>query len=183
MVECTCLLHIVLLWRFNFITSICSGLVVQVVSALLRGNWQDFNWHNASRGHSAIAELLVALNSDIWWHQIYSFSWESIDHRACIFFYFFVHFAFTKVDMCTKKFVFVILLVRQPPPGLPELFLYIRSWACPTEQHGGRCSDLCLLGGLSVTAGVAWKMYAYTPRCQTPTFPLIYTALHMAFVL
>jgi len=29
--------------RSNFITSICSGLVVQVVSALLRGNWQDFN--------------------------------------------------------------------------------------------------------------------------------------------
>jgi len=27
-----------------------SGLVVQVVSALLRGNWQDFNWHDASRG-------------------------------------------------------------------------------------------------------------------------------------
>ena len=43
----------------NFITSICSGLVVQVVSALLRGNWQDFNWHDASRSHSAIAALLV----------------------------------------------------------------------------------------------------------------------------
>jgi len=36
MVECTCLLHIA-------ITSICSGLVVQVVFALLRGNWPDFN--------------------------------------------------------------------------------------------------------------------------------------------
>jgi len=36
-----------------------SGLVVQVVSALLRGSWQDFNWHDASRGPSAIAELLV----------------------------------------------------------------------------------------------------------------------------
>jgi len=36
-----------------------SGLVVQVVSALLRGNWQDFNWHDASHGPSAIAELLV----------------------------------------------------------------------------------------------------------------------------
>ena len=34
-------------------------LVVQVVSALLRGSWQDFNWHDASRGPSAIAELLV----------------------------------------------------------------------------------------------------------------------------
>jgi len=40
-------------------TSICSGLVVQVVSALLRGSWQDFNWHDASRGPSAIAKLLV----------------------------------------------------------------------------------------------------------------------------
>jgi len=30
-----------------------------VVSALLRGSWQDFNWHNASRGQSTIAELLV----------------------------------------------------------------------------------------------------------------------------
>jgi len=29
--------------------------IVQVVSALLRGNWQDFNWHHdASRGPSAI---------------------------------------------------------------------------------------------------------------------------------
>ena len=43
----------------NFITSICSGLVVQVFSALLHGNWQDFNWHDALRGPSAIAELLV----------------------------------------------------------------------------------------------------------------------------
>jgi len=43
MVECTCLLHIAPLYPSNFMTSICSGLVVQVVSALLRGNWQDFN--------------------------------------------------------------------------------------------------------------------------------------------
>ena len=27
-----------------------------------RGNWQDFNWHNASCGPSAIAELLVSIN-------------------------------------------------------------------------------------------------------------------------
>ena len=39
--------------------SIWSGLVIQVVSALLRNNWQDFYWHAASRGPSAIAELLV----------------------------------------------------------------------------------------------------------------------------
>jgi len=57
-VECTCLLHIGPPWPSNFITSICSGLVVRVVSALLHGNWQDFNWHDASRGPSAIAELL-----------------------------------------------------------------------------------------------------------------------------
>jgi len=44
---------------FNFITSVCSGLVVQVVCALLRGNWQDLNWHDASRRPSAIVELLV----------------------------------------------------------------------------------------------------------------------------
>ena len=46
-------------------TSICSGLVVQVVSALLRGNWQDFNWHDASHGWSAIAELLVSCQRKI----------------------------------------------------------------------------------------------------------------------
>jgi len=28
-------------------------------TALLHGNWQDFNWHDASRGPSAIAEFLV----------------------------------------------------------------------------------------------------------------------------
>jgi len=42
MVECTCLLHIVPLSSANFRTSIRSWLVVQVVSAVLRGNWQDF---------------------------------------------------------------------------------------------------------------------------------------------
>ena len=38
-------------------TVLGSGLVVvlQVVSALLRGNWQDSNWHNASRGPSAVS--------------------------------------------------------------------------------------------------------------------------------
>ena len=30
-------------------------------TALLRGNWQDFNWHDASRGPSVIAKLLVLL--------------------------------------------------------------------------------------------------------------------------
>jgi len=35
------------------------------VSALLRGNWRDFNWHDASRGHSAIAELLVDIERAI----------------------------------------------------------------------------------------------------------------------
>ena len=62
MVECTCLLHIASNYISNFITSISSGLVVQVVSALLRGNWQDFNWHDTSRGPSALAELLVKPN-------------------------------------------------------------------------------------------------------------------------
>jgi len=60
MVDCTCLLHIAPLQPSNFITSICSGLVVQVVSALLHRNWQDFNLHDASRGPSAIGELLVS---------------------------------------------------------------------------------------------------------------------------
>jgi len=58
-VECTCLLHIGPPQPSKFITSICSGLVVRVVSALLRGNWPDFNSHDASRGPSAIAELFV----------------------------------------------------------------------------------------------------------------------------
>ena len=29
----------------------------------MRGNWQDFNLHDASRGPSAIAELLVTIGS------------------------------------------------------------------------------------------------------------------------
>ena len=33
--------------------------MVQVVSALWRGSWQNFNWHDASHGPSVIAELLV----------------------------------------------------------------------------------------------------------------------------
>ena len=43
-----------------------------VVSALLCGNWQDFNLHDASRGPSAIAELLVYTGwtcevLPLWW--------------------------------------------------------------------------------------------------------------------
>ena len=34
--------------------------IAWVVSALLRGNWQDYYWQDASRRHSAIAELLVS---------------------------------------------------------------------------------------------------------------------------
>ena len=59
MVECTlfmthCLrlnlqLHSISLVRACRISSFC----------LLRGNWQDYYWQDASRGHSAIAELLV----------------------------------------------------------------------------------------------------------------------------
>jgi len=43
------------------ITSICSGLVVQVVGlpTMLYSTWKEFDWHIASRGPSAIAELLV----------------------------------------------------------------------------------------------------------------------------
>ena len=40
--------------------------LVQVVSALLHGNWQDFNWHDASRGPLAIAEHLVSLARRKW---------------------------------------------------------------------------------------------------------------------
>jgi len=53
-------------WVHMFITH-CLQLNLQLhnfdlfrtCTALLRGNWQDFNWHDASRGPSAIAELLV----------------------------------------------------------------------------------------------------------------------------
>ena len=39
------------------------------VSALLRGYWQDFNWHDASRGPSAIAELLISsVVASFWAH-------------------------------------------------------------------------------------------------------------------
>jgi len=34
-------------------------------TVLLRGSWQDFNWHDALRGPSAIAELLVLLGLHI----------------------------------------------------------------------------------------------------------------------
>ena len=30
-----------------------------IFCTVVRGNWQDFNWHDASRGPSAIAELLI----------------------------------------------------------------------------------------------------------------------------
>ena len=36
----------------------------------MRGNWQDYYWQDASRGHSAIAELLVGFNR---WESVRSF--------------------------------------------------------------------------------------------------------------
>ena len=48
----------------NFATA--SHRCTRVVSALLRGNWQDFNWHDASHGPSAIAELLLYLSGAGW---------------------------------------------------------------------------------------------------------------------
>ena len=45
----------------NSITSICSGLVVQVVSTLLCSSWQDFDLHVELRCLSVVAKLLVYL--------------------------------------------------------------------------------------------------------------------------
>ena len=67
MVECT--LSITHCLRLNLQLHTID-LVVWVVSALLRGNWQDFNWHDASRGPSAIAELLVDMEASF--HLSYS---------------------------------------------------------------------------------------------------------------
>jgi len=65
-------------WQHMFITH-CPTVTLQlhnfdlfrpcrtsIVSASLRGNWQDFNWHNVSRGHSAIIELLVSFVLSSW---------------------------------------------------------------------------------------------------------------------
>jgi len=60
------------------------------------------------------------------------------DQLATVYAFFtcvFVHFTSTKVDIVrTEKFLFVKLLVRQPP-GLPDLFL--RSWVVfpPEDDH------------------------------------------------
>ena len=45
-----------------------------VVSALLRGNWQDYYWQDASRGPSAIAELLVVRSRRMraWWWWLFA---------------------------------------------------------------------------------------------------------------
>ena len=51
--ECTCLLPTLTLQLHNI------ALFRTCRSAVLRGNWQDFNWHDASRGPVATAELLV----------------------------------------------------------------------------------------------------------------------------
>ena len=62
------------------------------VSALLRGNWQDFNWHDASRGLSAIAELLVVNGGRTHWRKVKKGHWaikvenhqfETLKHRDC----------------------------------------------------------------------------------------------------
>ena len=53
-----------------------------IVSALLRGNWQDFNWQDASRGPSAIAELLVKILSPAKW-MIY-LQWSDASQLKCL---------------------------------------------------------------------------------------------------
>ena len=63
---------------------------------MLRGNWQDFNWHDASRRPSAIAELLVLFYMAIvswpyipWRHSTprirgrWRWSLRTDDHRRC----------------------------------------------------------------------------------------------------
>ena len=57
MVECT--LSITPCLRLNLQLHTIDLVRTCRMTALLRGNWQDFNWHDASRGPSAIAELLV----------------------------------------------------------------------------------------------------------------------------
>ena len=56
----------------NWISKIQDG--GQVPSWKPRGNWQDFNWHNASCGPSAIAELLVLIKVCTWWPYFSFFS-------------------------------------------------------------------------------------------------------------
>jgi len=43
----------------RFVQDLSYSFCTVRVSALLRGNWQDFNWHDISCGPSAIAKLLV----------------------------------------------------------------------------------------------------------------------------
>jgi len=48
-------------------------------TALLRGNWQDFNWRDALRGPSAIAELLVKMAAvchfGFLWFKFFTVGW------------------------------------------------------------------------------------------------------------
>ena len=48
-------------------------------TALLCGNWQYFNWHDASRGPSAIAELLVP-----FWYQLTHACCHYMDFPDCL---------------------------------------------------------------------------------------------------
>ena len=64
-------------------TFICSGHVIQLVSALLRVNWQDFNWHDASR--CPLARLSLLFNS-LWWGTLSEAFWKSryINHQETL---------------------------------------------------------------------------------------------------
>ena len=78
-----------------------SGLVVQVVFALLRGNWQDFNWHDASRCPSTIAELLVKLKCDLWFDLI----WEKMIHDLRMWFEIWFVIWHKDLNLFLKRFV------------------------------------------------------------------------------
>jgi len=99
------------------------GFVVQLVPTVVFGSWQDFDWHSASRGPSAIAELFVSITP------------PPVGKRSIVM----------NVSVCACVFVCHQAYLWKNTPELHRTFLptaYVPGSGCLRR----RCDTLCTSG-------------------------------------
>ena len=106
-------------------------------TALLRGSWHDFNWHDASRGPSVIAELLVMFGSCQYWAK----RWLGRSSQKSVVLCQVGHKTLLSRSCCWWLLYEVLLLISTvllPPCDCPRLRL------CLTMVHVVKCLYVCM---------------------------------------
>ena len=85
--------------------------VVQVVSALLRCNWQDFNWHDASRSFLAIAELLVPFRYRLTQAVLENRPLNGCSNSCCYNMHIFVNTSYIHLQLRSRLVVVMVVVV------------------------------------------------------------------------